>query len=203
MAMKKERNRKVTRKRNISRTIRRYLLMLEMTSNPHEINLDSIANEKSKPEKVLYDTFRPCAETIKIGLQMFIGVLLVFFLGTKFIFHFFNIGYDWSKWLGYLEYIHSLKTLIIVSSALAYSAGIELAYMLFTPGPDEAIAPLVTSAAAGLMHAIANVGKLDIQVVFSMLLYVIVIASLFMVKEIFTKDDEDKARKPLIDYLRK
>ncbi len=151
-------------------------------------------------EHTLYSKWKPRAERIKIILQMWIGALLVFFLVTKFVFHLFSISYHWSEWLKYLEYIHSLGTLLIVSYALAYSAGIELAYMLFTPGPDEAIAPLVTSAAAGLMHAIANEGGLNTQTVFSMLIYVIVIASLFMIKEIFTKDENEERR--LIDYLR-
>jgi hypothetical protein len=43
------------------------------------------------------------------------------------------------------------KTLEIVAKGLAYSAGVDLAYMLFTPGPDEAFEPVVLALASGVI----------------------------------------------------
>jgi hypothetical protein len=43
------------------------------------------------------------------------------------------------------------EILAIVAKALAYSAAIDLAYMLFTPEPDEAVEPLMLGAAAGAL----------------------------------------------------
>ncbi|MBI5822955.1 MAG: hypothetical protein HZB18_02935 [Chloroflexi bacterium] len=145
-----------------------------------------------------YDTWEPKARTAKIVLQMLIGVLLALLLGTKFFFKLFC--HPCLTWHPYLHAIYQMETLLIVSKALAYSAGIELAYMLFTPGPDEAIEPLITSAASGLMYVLASEHQLTIQTIFSLLLYVLVIASLFMIKEIFA--ESENKRKRLIDILR-
>jgi len=92
-----------------------------------------------------YNDWEPVAKTIKISIQMIIGFLLVSLLTSKFGFNAFQCGYP--SWLVYLKSIHSLPVLEIVSTALAYSTGIELAYMLFTPGPDEAIEPLISPVA--------------------------------------------------------
>jgi hypothetical protein len=99
-----------------------------------------------------YDFWRPRILRCKIVLQMAIGVTIVLLLIIKAISH--------------SPYLHNLlevtlpiptqlawehKTLEIVAKGLAYSAGVDLAYMLFTPGPDEAFEPVVLALASGVI----------------------------------------------------
>lgn len=146
-----------------------------------------------------YDKWEPRAKTIKICAQMVIGAMLVLLLVTKFLFHLINCPYP--SCLSYIQAIHSLKTLEIVSFALAYSAGVELAYMLYTPGPDEAIEPLIIGAAATLLCTISQTESLNVQTVTSILLLVFAIAGLFLLKEFFIEDKKDD-KKRLIDLIR-
>jgi hypothetical protein len=99
-----------------------------------------------------YDFWRPRILRCKIVLQMAIGVTIVLLLTIKTLSH--------------SPYLHNLleatlpvptqlawehKTLEIVAKGLAYSAGVDLAYMLFTPGPDEAFEPVVLALASGVI----------------------------------------------------
>jgi len=54
--------------------------------------------------------------------------------------------------LNHLFLQHALQ---IVSFGLAISAGIEMAYMLFTPGPDEAVEPVILSLAAATLYGLS------------------------------------------------
>lgn len=137
-----------------------------------------------------YDYWEPIAKTLKIVIQMIIGLILVILLTSKLFCHVFQ--YDYPSWLSYIKSIHSLNVLEIVSRALAYSTGIELAYMLFTPGPDEAIEPLITGTASAFLYLVSKEAKLELQTVASMLLFVIVIAVLFFMKDAFINRNEPK-----------
>ncbi len=46
-------------------------------------------------------------------------------------------------------------SLRIVSYGLGISAGIEMAYMLFTPGPDEAVEPVILGLASTLLYVLS------------------------------------------------
>lgn len=92
------------------------------------------------------------AKYVKIVVQFLIGGFLMLILiikggvelnGTLRMFE------SWDNY-GFVEHIYGINTFGYIAKALAVSAGIELAYMLFTDGPDEAIEPLllgITSAA--------------------------------------------------------
>ncbi|NKB75982.1 MAG: hypothetical protein GKR96_02800 [Gammaproteobacteria bacterium] len=157
--------------------------------------------------KWLYDRLGGIAEVAKVLAQMSIGVILVAILITKFACQFPSLLSCGADWLSYIRYVHQLPTLEIVSKALAYSAGIELAYMLFTPGPDEAIEPLITGTAAAVLYLISKNSTLEIAPAVSVLLFVFALASLFLIKEIFIGHKKDgnngEAKKPLLDLLRK
>ncbi|MEZ8107381.1 hypothetical protein [Vibrio cortegadensis] len=88
---------------------------------------------------------------LKTYIQFIIGGLLILILVLKGSFELIDTFVDAEKW-EYPIYSHFLliDTFTYIGSALAISAGIDLGYMLFTKGPDEALEPLllgITSAA--------------------------------------------------------
>lgn len=56
--------------------------------------------------------------------------------------------------LGY--HLLHIKTFSYIASALAISAGLDLGYMLFTDGPDEALQPLMLCISSAAFYTIAN-----------------------------------------------
>ena len=54
----------------------------------------------------------------------------------------------------YCKY-EQIKLLQIVSIGLGAATAVELAYMLFTPGPDEAIQPVMMGIASFVLYALS------------------------------------------------
>ena len=107
------------------------------------------------------DRFRDFEEKARVAktlIQMLIGIGLVLVLVTKALLR--------SSWLvalhphGFARHVSAvllhMPTLDIVGRGLAYSAGLDLAFMLFTPGPDEAIDPVIVGLAATILITISN-----------------------------------------------
>ncbi|MFY8325386.1 hypothetical protein [Pseudoalteromonas sp. ZZD1] len=89
---------------------------------------------------------------IKVYLQFIIGLLLICVLGFKGLCEILETTHllDYFPETAVVTHILGVDTFSYIANTLAISAGIELGYMLFTNGPDEAIEPLmlgVTSAA--------------------------------------------------------
>ncbi len=57
-------------------------------------------------------------------------------------------------------YILKFNTLVYVANALAISCGIQLAYMLVTEGPDEAVEPIMLGVASTVLLILSG-GGLD------------------------------------------
>lgn len=133
---------------------------------------------KKKESRKLYLRCQPYAETIKIVLQMSIGIILVLLLLLKAL-----------SLLGIpvLSALANKNPLEIVSYALFFASGIELAYMLFTPGPDEAVEPLITGLAAAILLGVSNITTFRIEDGVTLLLAVIALAGLFAIKKTFFK----------------
>lgn len=55
-----------------------------------------------------------------------------------------------------LEKILRLPTLDVIAYGLQYAAALDLAYMLFTPGPDEAVQPLMLGLAAAALLEVSH-----------------------------------------------
>src|SRR5947208_1370107 len=53
------------------------------------------------------------------------------------------------------------QALGVVGAALVVAAGLELAYSLFTEGPDEAIEPLLLAMSAAILLQLAKVTRFD------------------------------------------
>jgi hypothetical protein len=91
-------------------------------------------------EKLLnpYDWLEPKALIVKTYLQMMVGIAIAVLLFA------YLVGWNPLK-------IEGKNPLSIVSYGLMFAAGIELAYMLFTRGPDEAVDPVILGLASALL----------------------------------------------------
>ena len=96
----------------------------------------------------LYSKYEPLAQNIKVTAQMWIGAFIVISLVMKVIVEFLGLP-DW----GILE----KKPLEIIAFWLAISAGFELAYMLYTKGPDEAVQPLMLGLTSATLLVVSGV----------------------------------------------
>jgi len=57
----------------------------------------------------------------------------------------------------------NLNPLDMVAYALFFSSGIELAYMLFTPDPDEVLDPLMMGLAATVLLGVSKMDFSNVQ----------------------------------------
>nr|WP_294501412.1 hypothetical protein [uncultured Rhodopila sp.] len=106
---------------------------------------------QQQPENPLYWLKKPM-EYVKITAQMAVGLILLKMLGTRFI---FGEAFGWEP-SDLARAFDQHGVLAMVSRGLAYSAGIELAFMLFTPGPDEAIEPVIIGIAAAILMLVSG-----------------------------------------------
>jgi hypothetical protein len=117
------------------------------------------------------------AELVKIAIQMSIGLILTVLVVSRGLEYLgvhipFNVPDD--------------NPLEIVGKGLMVSAGIELAYMLFTEGPDEAVEPLILGiSSAALITASQEFLGVREAIVIALLCGAIV--ALFHVREKHTK----------------
>jgi hypothetical protein len=137
----------------------------------------------------MYRKYEPYAKNIKIALQMLIGLLLVIFLLVK-------VCIDALNALGYPVPVSLVNPnpLSIVAYGLFFSSGVELAFMLFTPGPDEAIDPLMMGLAAAILLDVSNIDFKHVQDGETLFLAVAVfaLAGLFAIKKFFQSAEEEE-----------
>jgi len=128
-------------------------------------------------QRKLYDDYEPVAKAIKIMLQMFIGIVLVCTFALNVlakIFYFAEITP--------LRQFAELNPLDIAAYGLFFSAGIDLAYMLFTEGPDEALDPIMTGIAGAILLGVAQIHVDKIQEGMTLFLETAALAGLFAVR---------------------
>lgn len=80
-------------------------------------------------------------------------------------------------------------TLPVIAAALAASAAIELAYTLFTPGPDEALDPLMLGLSAGILYLVSESGIPATTQFAGIFVGVIALGVLFLVRARFLETD--------------
>ncbi|SRR6266436_1068161 len=148
---------------------------------------DPSITESTDEHSRLYDIFRPSAQNIKIILQMLVGVILTVLVILKII-----------NYVGHPIPIILLttQTLGIVGVALIFSTVFELAYTLFTPGPDEAVDPLITGLAAVILLVISNITQITFDIAGGVALLVLALVVLFILKYFFI---EEKGWKRLLN----
>jgi hypothetical protein len=145
----------------------------------------------------LYDKARPWARLVKIAGQMIIGVATAVIVVVEIVMR-SGLLVDNSKALG--GSVVNADTLTaevfaITAVGLAAAAAFELAYTLFTPGPDEAIDPLLLGVSSTFLFLASKTDHLDWQFGFSAVLIVVALFGLFRLQESFRKRYPDKKGK--------
>jgi hypothetical protein len=135
---------------------------------------------REKPD--VYRAVEYHARNVKAVLQMIVGIIAVSVVGW----HFLDTP---------IHQTHQAISLLInsIGVGLAAAAVIELAYTLFTPGPDEALDPLMLALAATLLAQVASLeGTPTVGKVASLLLQGVLLAVLFAIRLMLVeRNDED------------
>jgi hypothetical protein len=136
------------------------------------------------------------AEPLKVLIQFFLGVIIFCLLVLR-VLHLAGLFKNSPIQIGPIacsdeisQFVFKTKALDIVGNALALSAGVELAYMLFTPGPDEAVRPVILGLAATILLLISGLPGITWQSGLGVLLLVVTMAVLFAVNKKYV-DKED------------
>jgi hypothetical protein len=146
---------------------------------------DNNRPEKWRPGKKLYESCEPFAHAAKVALQMIVGVGTVLCL----IWH---VGAA----IGFLPppFFATAQPLQIVATGLEYAAGVELAFMLFTDGPDEAVQPLILGLAAAALLAIStgvSADAIEPIAIVAAPVFAITIGFLLWIRDIFIAPQPD------------
>ena len=169
----------------------------------HITRKDLVEKKLSEKErkKHIYIIAEPYAENFKAALQMIIGFGLTVLLTLKLIHHLLEYLFLVPAYQGMLafardtflsKYVYHQPTIAIVGFALAYSTAVELAYTLFTSGPDEAINPLILGLSATILIILSNTTNFDVNKAVGFTLLVAVLAGLFIFSKKFVdKSDEE------------
>ena len=108
----------------------------------------------------LYSASEPVANDIKVALQFLVALVIVGVIIVKISLSIAGVEYNDDMFYvndpKLIIYLANNNLLLLVGQALAVSASIELAYMLFTPGPDEAIDPVILGIAAAALVALSE-----------------------------------------------
>ncbi len=127
------------------------------------------------------------ANIVKTILQMLIGVVVLIVVVLHLI---ESINPTWG--LPILQDTYKAEILTIIAYALLYASAIELAYTLFTPGPDEAVEPLITGLAAVILLGIAKIDyekfSLGDKIVREVAAFVVILVIFFVIRKYLLKD---------------
>jgi hypothetical protein len=82
----------------------------------------------------------------------------------------------------------------IIADALGAATVVQLVYTLFTPGPDEALDPVLLAIATALLFQLGSVESFHWQDGLAVLLYGAALSALFTVR-VFIAPDEDRPPK--------
>ena len=130
----------------------------------------------------LYSIAEPKAKKIKILIQMAIGIGVAFLIVIEMI----SLIYPEVRNIvpPKINILISKNILEMVSLGLGAATAIELAYMLFTDGPDEAVDPLIMGIASFVLAQLSD-SNFEIQKGIGIFFIVILIPILFIVKNKF------------------
>jgi hypothetical protein len=164
------------------------MLPIELVTSPQLYAHRKSFSFRRAPGIWLYRKAKPWAHGIKVFLQMIVGVGAVIDIA-------WHVERSVSTHKDAAPFAPNIMTSVaVIASALAVAAAIELAYTLFTPGPDEALEPLMLGLSSGILFLITeNVDKnLSAPAQFSaVLLGVLALGVLFLIRSRFLRDDDD------------
>lgn len=134
----------------------------------------------------LYSLFSPGAYFAKVALQMLIGlgtvVALCLVLSATFSHHYRHVEHF---------YTHAGHTsILVITAGLAAAAAVELAYTLFTPGPDEALDPLMLGLSAGILLLVTRDGIRVGWQFLGIIVGVIALGALFHIRRRYIDSEE-------------
>ena len=136
----------------------------------------------------LYQNAGPPAYGVKVILQMAVGIGAV----IDIVWH---VQQSVSNHKGGAPFAPPIAaSVLVIASALAVAAAIELAYTLFTPGPDEVLEPLMLGLTSGIFFLITENAndKLSVAEQFTaVLLGVIALGILFIIRRRFLQKEEE------------
>jgi hypothetical protein len=129
----------------------------------------------------LYEHLKEPAKSVKVLLQMIVGVVGVIVVLVAVL----------RDALGHTNAIDASKhALVLISVSLAVAAALELAYTLFTPGPDEAVDPLILGISAIFLYLASTQTDLTWSGGISVILFATTLGILFAVRQHFIDDDD-------------
>lgn len=156
-------------------------------NSPLITDIQNIFRYKSDdpPPKTPAEPINPAEESanrIQFFCQRLIFVALTLFLllkGCIEIIDTFNPDYLTTH--NFLLHIKKIKTLSYVANALAISCGFQLAFMLITKGPDEAVEPIMLGIASVILLMLSVIApeKWSVQNSLSVTMLIACIAGLF------------------------
>ena len=127
------------------------------------------------------------ANIVKTILQMLIGVVVLIVVLLHLI---ESLNPAWG--FPIFQEMYKAEILAIIGYALLYASAIELAYTLFTPGPDEAVEPLITGLAAVILLGIAKIdfekNPLTNEIVQDVAALVIILVIFFIIRKYLLRD---------------
>jgi hypothetical protein len=164
------------------------MLPIELVTSP-QLNGEKPGRPfRHDPGGWFYRKFKPWAYGIKVLLQMAVGVGAV----GDIVWH---VDFAVSHHKNGAPFGPPIQTSVaVIASALAVAAAIELAYTLFTPGPDEALDPLMLGLSSGILFLITeNADKhLSAPAQFAaVLLGVLALGVLFIIRRRMLGEDEE------------
>jgi hypothetical protein len=139
---------------------------------------------RDAPGEWLYRKSTGWAHGVKVALQMVVGIVAVVDIGMHFV-HSISTETNWAPIAP--DVAISVQ---IIADALAAAAAIELAYTLYTPGPDEALDPLMLGLSSGLLLLITTSGISAVTQYGGVLLGVAALGGLFIIRRYLIGDDE-------------
>jgi hypothetical protein len=164
------------------------MLPIELVTSPRFYAHVKDVSFRQTPGRWLYHKASPWAHGIKVFLQMIVGIGAVIDIA-------WHVEQSVSTHKGTAPFFPGIMiSVTVVASALAVAAGIELAYTLFTPGPDETLEPLMLGLSSGILFLITENGdkSLSLPAQFSaVLLGVIALGVLFFIRRRFLRDDDE------------
>jgi hypothetical protein len=138
------------------------------------------------------------AGRLKAWLQMLIGVYALGWLAWAFLLSHHTRSCVPINNSNHNQFCYAIPpqalTFHVMADALASATVIQLAYTLFTPGPDEALDPVLLAIATALLFQLGQVDSFHWQDGLTLLLYGVTLGGLFVVR-VFIAPDEDKPPK--------
>jgi hypothetical protein len=168
-----------------------------ISSRHRQENRDASSSEpstKRPPSAEGYpDRLQSTARRVKAVLQMAIGLYALGWLAWAFYHNYHVQNCVVSSGRQLCSPIPAAKVLFsVIADALGAATAVQLAFTLFTPGPDEALDPVLLALAAAMLLQLGNVTTFKWQEGIAIILYSIGLGIIFMIRIFLAPDKDEK-----------